>query len=295
MLKEKTINNIIIYAFHVADEKVNDNYCFQQLKKSLKTLREYNKDINVKVYISPENVPMEFDPDLDLKNTEIIRFTAYKDPRLKSKVYAPWQTCKWQAAIECFDQFDCDNILHVDADTFFQENPEFFFDLYGNTEYVYGRKDIDLSDLVKMEYPSMNDGVWVVSKKTRSYLQDALNYRIDYIYKMQEKFKDFPDPPGWKPSLKGVPIIKVWWAQYLSGQYGIAEYFEKIGKPLKIIDNKHVYEVFEYEKWRKMSNEEKKSFSIVHYLNPNTMHFDRNAFPYYSKNFLSYREDLKVT
>ena len=50
------MNNALVYSLHCDENNLYLNYSFEQLKLSVSTLRKYNKDLKVVVYVSPSGL-----------------------------------------------------------------------------------------------------------------------------------------------------------------------------------------------------------------------------------------------
>ena len=50
------MGNAIVYSFHLRAGGIKDLACYKQLRYSIDTLRRFNTDIPVYVYISPSNI-----------------------------------------------------------------------------------------------------------------------------------------------------------------------------------------------------------------------------------------------
>ena len=76
------MNNALVYSMHVDEGDVASNYSFEQLKLSVSTLRKYNKDLKVLVYISPKGILGTNKFKIDNTNLEFVEYNADYDKRL---------------------------------------------------------------------------------------------------------------------------------------------------------------------------------------------------------------------
>ena len=71
------MKNAIVYSFHLRQGNLKDLACYKQIRYSIDTLRKFNKDIPVYVYISPSNIDTS---DLGLgENVTIVKFDVNND------------------------------------------------------------------------------------------------------------------------------------------------------------------------------------------------------------------------
>jgi hypothetical protein len=87
--------NAIVYSVHVDNGNLANNYNFEQFKTSLSTLRKFNIDIPVKLYVSaPEAEDIYLIDQFNDKNVEVILFNLQFDSRLMGNVYTRWTAHK---------------------------------------------------------------------------------------------------------------------------------------------------------------------------------------------------------
>jgi hypothetical protein len=267
--------NAIVYSVYVDNGNLSDNYNFEQFKTSLATLRKFNLDIPVKVYISaPEANDIQLINSFNDNHLEFIQFDLKFDKRLTGGIYTKWTAHKWPNTLDALKRFDLDNVLYIDTDTFFQKDPAYLFSKYGNTHHVWGKSDVEKiwPERFGLDYLGMNDGQQLLSKYTLPFLQDLINTRDDLVYDMQEKHKDSNDEKLY------VAI------QYIYGQYAVSEFLKSINNPLKHFDDDDVLVMIDPNLFDSLSN--KNEITLVHFCNINMQRFDPKAFEVYKKNNL---------
>jgi hypothetical protein len=267
------VNNGIVYSVHVEESTLKQNYSIEQFKVSYSSLRKYNKDIPVKLYISPSNKIDISKYDLKFDNVEIVLFDAVADSRLQHQIYAKWTSHKWENSFKALRTFNFDNVLYVDTDTFFQKDPAFMFEKYGNKDLIYGKPDVSdkWTSIFNARNGGMNDGTYILSKHMLKYEKDLLKARVDYVFNLQESFKTID-----------IEEIKITGIQWVACQYGVSEYLININKPLQFFDENDVYIIHKMDEYNVLPNSVKQSFAIVHYLNYNMKHFAPSAFKVYN-------------
>lgn len=268
------MNNAIVYSIHVSEKRLSLNYAFEQLKMSIESVRKFNPAIPIKVYLSPSHRIPDNTASVLGENVEVISFIASADIRLDHKTYALWTSHKWQTSFRALREFGFDNILYVDTDTYFQKDPEYLFTKYGNTHSIYGKPDVSdrWTTVFNAKNGGMNDGQFLLSKHVLKYEKDILRERVDYVYKLQKKFKNEPDDE-----------IRITGVQWVSCQYAISEYLYKIGNPLKWFEEEDVYIVHNLNRFRVLPLHVIQNFAVVHYLNYNMQEFCPKAYEIFKK------------
>lgn len=268
--------NAVVYSVHVDNGNLSENYNFEQLKTSLSTLRKFNLDIPVKVYISaPEASDLELIDSFNDKNLEFVLFNLKFDSRLSGGIYTRWTSHKWPNTLDALKRFNLDNVLYIDTDTFFQKDPEFLFLKYGNTSNVWGKSDVEKiwPERFELNDLGMNDGQQLLSKHTLAFLEDLIIARDELVYKMQEKYKDTDDE-------------KLYIAiQYIYGQYAVSEFLKSINNPLRHFDDEDVLVLIDPNTFD--NSPAKNDVALVHFCNINMQKFDPNAFKIYQINNLN--------
>jgi Glycosyl transferase family 8 len=268
------MNNALVYSMHVDEGDVASNYSFEQLKLSVSTLRKYNKDLKVLVYISPKGILGTNKFKIDNTNLEFVEYNADYDKRLNNRIYSIWTSHKWANTFHALRTGKFDNVIYMDSDTIFQKDPAYLFEKYGNTKTIYGKKDVSDTWLkvFNVRNGGMNDGVFLISKKALKYEKGLLEHRVQYVYDLQEKFKDETDPN-----------IVVTGVQWVACQYAMSEYMLDQNNPIKFFDDEDVYVVGWLPTFKDLSFEEKTKMCVIHYLSYNMWYFAPNAFKVYEK------------
>jgi lipopolysaccharide biosynthesis glycosyltransferase len=161
------MKNAIVYSFHIRNKNLKDNRCYKQLRYSLNTLRNFNQQIPVYVYISPSTIDTD---SLNLgENTFIIKFDIEDNGGWPKEWvdlgYLEFLKHRWEKAIECIELNYLDNILYLDTDTIFHNDPEILFKKYGSTTSLWAKPDNSNELMKKVEvWPGMNDGQFILSK-----------------------------------------------------------------------------------------------------------------------------------
>lgn len=265
--------NAIVYSLHSDEGDLTLNYNFVQLKKSVETLRQYNKKIPVLVYASPiEAIPKY--GEYPLTTVTFVGFDVEWDKRLEHETYARWTSHKWKNSFHALEKYKFDNVLYVDTDTFFQGDPEKLFREYGGTSFIVGKKDIseDWTKVFDVKRGGMNDGQYLLSKKTLEYKDELLKERVEYVLRLQERYKKSKDK-----DLKDIGI------QWVSCQYAVSEFLNKIGKPLQFFKDTDVYIIYKIEEFESLPKEISDKIILIHYLNYNMHRYCPEAYESYKK------------
>lgn len=262
------MKNAIVYSMHVEEKKLKQNYSFEQLRLSVLSLRKYNQNIQVFVYISPSHKLDQSTLRIPRDNLTFVRFNADYDRRLDHYVYSIWTSHKWKNAFDALRKNELDNVLYVDTDTLYKRDPEELFKKYGNTGSVYGKPDVSdkWTNIFRAQNGGMNDGVFMLSKHTLKYEKELLQYRNDYVYKLQEKYRFHTDQE-----------VKELGVQWVACQYGVSEYLLSVGNPLRFFDDEDVYNVGYFDAYQELPEEYKNNICITHYLSYNMWHFAPSA------------------
>ena len=212
------MKNAIVYSFHVREKNLTHNLCYKELLYSIDTLRKYNRDIQVYIYISPSNLDTSI-LKLD-KNTHLIKFDNIIDDGWPEswvqKQYIDLLKHRWENAIKSVVNFKLDNILYLDTDTVFYNNPNLLFDKYGNTNNVWAKQDNSDFIMKKIQvYPGMNDGQFILSKNVANL--EILDHIKFYVGHVLEKNKHI---------LTEAEYLDLHW---VSVQYAVFDYFKNKG------------------------------------------------------------------
>lgn len=253
------MKNAVVYSFHVREPYIENNRCFNQLKYSIKTLRDYNKDIPVKVYISSTyNINMPIIPE-----AQVIYFenntTGLTPKYWIDEGFEEFLMHRWQNAYNAINSFGFDNILYLDTDTIFHKDPENLFSLYGNTDFMWSREDNSktIMDAIEMSN-GMNDGQFIISSKIANEKELLVSHQIKYINHMLEKYKDILNPLDYR-NFNWVII-----------QYAAFDYFMSTGNRVRYFDSKHVMISTEPDY---LNTDD---LILHHYFSPNTSRYVKN-------------------
>jgi hypothetical protein len=221
--------NAIVYSFHVRSGKAEDLICYKQLRYSLYTLRKFNKVIPVYVYISPSTIDISgFALE---ENVKIVKFDIQNDGGWPQDWvdlgYLEFLKHRWEKAIESVYEYKLDNVLYLDTDTVFHNDPQHLFDKYGSTEYLWARPDNSNDLMAKVEvWPGMNDGQFMLSKNVAS--KDILTHMKFYVNHILSKNKDKLTKEEYK---------NLGW---VSTQYSVWDYFQNKKNPIRHFDENEV-------------------------------------------------------
>lgn len=267
------MNNVIVYSFHFESGNPNDTSHFGQIRHSIYTLRQHNKDIPIKVFISPIDAYSKM--SIDLYDAEVISFDASTDTLLDSIEMATRRKHRWPNVFSLLEN-GYDNVLYVDPDTIWQGNVQEIFDKYSGS-MIYSKEDHweEFSDYLTLTTPTMNEGVMLIPKSTLAYKDHLLSQVELTMIKWQEELR---------PTLEKNDHL--WYAgvQWAACQYALSEFLADIGQPFIEFDKMDVAIIHEY---REMSEEDKKRVTVLHYLSQNYSDF----VPY---SFLDYMEKINV-
>jgi hypothetical protein len=221
------MKNAIVYSFVLRSGNIKDLYCYKQLKYSIDTLRKYNQDIPVYIYIAGADLSnLAFD-----KNVYIVKFDVIDDggwPNDLVKLgYLEFSKPMWENAIQSIHDYGLDNILYLDTDTVFHNDPEILFNKYGSTEYLWAKPDnsADIMRIVEV-WPGMNDGQFILSKALAN--KDILSHMKFYVNHITSKHKD---------KLTNQQYKDLCW---ISTQYAVWDYFQNQKNPVRYFDDKEV-------------------------------------------------------
>jgi hypothetical protein len=223
------MKNAIIYSFHVRESSVKDNRCYKQLRYSLDTLRNFNKDIPVYIYISPSSIDtsqLVFD-----NNTHIIKFDNFSEDGWPDSWvnlgYLEFLKHRWENAINSIYEYNLDNVLYLDTDTVFYNDPKILFDKYGSTDSLWAKPDNSDDLMNKVEvWPGMNDGQFILSKKiAKQEILDHIKFYVNHTLSYNEK------------RLTREEFFNLHW---VSVQYAVFDYFQNQNNPVKHFDEKEV-------------------------------------------------------
>jgi hypothetical protein len=255
------MKNCIVYSTHSYKGNHNDNLNLYQLKYSVESIRKFNDEIDIIIYISPgkENLNPDFLPQD--KNIKYIYFTSRSDPRLDNEMLSEFTAHKWLVSFETLRNFDFDNVLYLDTDIICFSNIDRIFKKYENYEQIVSK----ITNL-GLEYQQvfginegMNDGTNLINRNMLKYADSILEERVKYVYKYQEELKKNKEDLEFNKKMS--------WIQWASCQFGVSEYMKNIGKPVVSFDD---LDVCLYPEWTMLDEADKEKLCLLHYYNYNT-------------------------
>lgn len=179
-------NGIVCSIVAKDNDYLQNIYLYKQLSYSIKTLREFNKDIPVIVYISAKHKRNDHETFFPYENVHFIEFeNKISDgwyPTFLDGTYAEVIEHRWINAFRGLEEFNFDNIIYMDTDTQFFKDPELLFEKYGNTEFIWTREDVCIEEMDILGItPGMNDGITVISKNILKHKDACLEHIRNYI------------------------------------------------------------------------------------------------------------------
>ena len=250
------MKNAIVYSFHLRSGSIKDLYCYKQIRYSIDTLRKFNKDIQVYVHISPSSVDtsnLGFDNNVNIIKFDVLDDGGWPDDWV-SHGYLEFLKHRWENAIESVHLYRLDNILYLDTDTVFHGDPEYLFNKYGSTKYIWAKPDNSDELMKKVEvWPGMNDGQFILSKELAN--RDILDHMKFYVNHILSKHKE---------KLTDQEYGNLSW---VSTQYAVWDYFQNNNNPVKYFDEEEVMLHVEPE------HRDTGKLIVHHYYSGNTQKF----------------------
>ena len=255
------MSNGIVYSIHV-DGDLDTSLHIKELQYSINTLRNFNKNIDVNIYISPSFKSEQ----LKIESCSVIGFDAVVDPNLPYQKMSRWIDHKWKTAFDSLEKNKYDAVLMIDPDTIYFDDPEKLFKKCNDSNKIYAQQEIwqDMLDAINLSRPQMNDGVVVINKNCIQYKEDIFLNRDKFVLDLIKKYKNIIDHshPFWKTGI-----------MWSSSQYAVSEYFHKIGNPVIYYDDSVMFglglennNIFDIKK-------NNKDLIILHYTNFLVKHF----------------------
>jgi hypothetical protein len=248
------MKNAIVYSFVLREGRLKDILCYKQLKYSIDTLRKYNQDIPVYVYIAGTDISnLAFDSNVNIVKFDVIDDGGWPEDWVKLG-YLEFLKHRWENAINAIHDYNLDNILYLDTDTVFHNDPEKLFDKYGSTNHMWAKPDNSL-EIMKVVgvWPGMNDGQFIMNKKLAS--KDILIHMKFYVNHILSKHKE---------NLTELEYKDLSW---VCTQYAVWDYFEHQKNSVRHFD--------EFEVMISNEPEFKNTSSLIlhHYYSSNTKKF----------------------
>jgi hypothetical protein len=248
------MKNAVVYSFVLRSGNIKDLHCYKQLKYSIDTLRKYNQDIAVYVYIAGADLSnLAFD-----KNVHIVKFDVVDDGGWPEDWvtlgYLEFLKHRWENAIKSIHDYNLDNVLYLDTDTVFHNDPEILFDKYGSTNHMWAKPDnsTEIMNIVEV-WPGMNDGQFILSKGLAN--KDILSHMKFYVNHILSKHKD---------NLTENQYRNLCW---ISTQYAVWDYFQNNNNPVQYFNEDEV--MLHIEPEHKNTN----NLILHHYYSGNTNKF----------------------
>lgn len=222
------MKNAIVYSFVVRSGHIIKYVpCYQQLKYSIDTLRKYNQDIPVYVHVSGAQLSnLAFGKNVHIVNFDVVDDGGWPQDWVEWG-YLEFLKHRWENAIGSIHKYNLDNILYLDTDTVFHNDPELLFKRYGSTEHLWAKPDNSSDLMSKVEvWPGMNDGQFILSKEVAN--KDILGHMKFYVNHILSKHKNNLNEEEYK---------NLCW---VSTQYAVWDYFQNHNNPVKYFDENEV-------------------------------------------------------
>lgn len=233
------MTNAIVYAIYSDREDVDNLMQWRELLYSVETLRSYNSDIDVKVYLSPPERINSISMYPIMDNLEIVPIHNAPTHELPNKTVAKWLDMKYNAAFDCLGSYGYDNVLMIDADTIYQGDPEYLFAKYSENR-IYACPDGYDELFAVMGTPSkfMNDGVVIIPQSMLEIKDDLIVARNSYVRKLMDRLDN-----KIKNKKSDIWVMGVLWAAF---QYGIYEHLLGTKNSVRYFD---INDVATYADW----------------------------------------------
>ena len=196
------------------------------------TLRQHNKKIPVKVFISPRE---KADKDLfsEFENIEVIPFDNVFPDNLHDQWvkdgYAQFLLHRWDNAFKSLKTYNFDSILYLDTDTVFHNDPEILFSKYSKRNTIACKEDNSTKVLNSMKVGfSMNDGQFMLNKSESHHHEELMNFTYEYVNSKMTNLLGKIDDDDYD-AMRWILI-----------QIAATEYFIKAGASIEIFETKDV-------------------------------------------------------
>lgn len=188
--------DVIVYNIHLT---FTNSLILIQLYNSLKTLRDYNKDIPVIVVIEQDtNIIPLYNEGFSyiingkfnlIKDFDDVEFVFMKNNYKYSSLF------KWCAIREVFNTTNHNKILYLNNNTFFTTDPLPFFEEF-DKKYLWGITDTTITGndcFHTFGFRGMNSGQFLISRRVFNKL-----YK-DFIRVIEKRMTSYPTvTPGWE-------------------------------------------------------------------------------------------------
>ena len=130
--KNKEYQNIIYYSYKMSEHDHINDHELKRLKHSIESLRKFNTEICVYLFCdNTDFIPYDFCSKYD------VNLRPFMDG-FDHNMLSAWSIHRWYN-LKYFKDRSC-NILYLDSDTIFYDNPQYLFDTYCHHD-VYGREE----------------------------------------------------------------------------------------------------------------------------------------------------------
>ena len=226
-------NYCIVYSIYSDKTDIDNLLQWRELLFSLKTLRSINKEVSVKVYVSPPDRINNITMFPDMNNLEIIPIQNLNNNySILGKKVSMWLEMKYNAAFHALSTFPYDKVLMIDPDTIYYKDPSGLFEKYQD-DVFYSAPDNnqELFDYLQTNKEYMNDGVVIIPRWSLEIKNELLFARDNFTNNLVNRYKNTlgDEDTFWRNSIG--------WA---SPQYGIYDYLLNIDRPVKYFDSKDV-------------------------------------------------------
>ena len=231
----------IVYSIHSENKNINDLLQWREFLYSNNTLRKFNKDVPVRLYVSPPDRVWDISrfPDT-MENLTIVPISNPISNNVLGDEIAKRLDMKFYSAFDTLANSDYDRVLMIDPDTVYFKDPDLLFDKY-TADYMYATTDYspDFFNLIKTKKVYMNDGIVIVPRWTLEMKDELLAARDRWVVDKAEELKNVltDEDHMWRNSLG--------WS---ASQYGIYDFLQETSKPVMYFDPRDVANLSDWEK-----------------------------------------------
>lgn len=213
------MSRAILYSFDAPGHPASSE-TFVMLKHSLETLRNQNSEISVLVYVSPTNYAQYYAQHLAEYNVQLVVLDNDHDSRVDKMFHRLGH--KWPNIFNGLKQYN--EILYVDCDTAFYDDPKFLFEKYSDPQKVYCRGSYlggDFYKFFKIDNLVMNDGQVLIRDYFLEQSDKFINKQKDYVLDTINYLKSLELSENEETMIRD-------WINWSGSQYGISEYLHSI-------------------------------------------------------------------